>query len=154
MNADYVGAGSKFALEGYTDSLSKEMHPDWNVKFLIIQLGSLRSSFVSKREMGQRHPAYLDPGCPYNQLEAYTSSENASIDWGKPENYAKVVFDAVQQRGDKGLPLRLPLGADAYNVIHSQVQENLTELEEWEATSIKPSPNSITGSADFFTSVR
>lgn len=27
---------SKFALEGFTDTVAKEMHPDWNIKYTII----------------------------------------------------------------------------------------------------------------------
>lgn len=30
---------SKFAVEGFTESFAKEMHPDWNINFLIIEPG-------------------------------------------------------------------------------------------------------------------
>jgi len=68
---------SKFALEGFTESLSKEMHPDWKVKFLIIEPGGVKTNFAGpSMKFSARHPAYRDPGCPFSQVMVYMSNES------------------------------------------------------------------------------
>lgn len=89
------------------------------------------SSFVQ----GARHPAYLDPGCPYNQLAAYMADPKSKDGWADPAVVARVVVDTVVRQGDKALPLRLPLGNDSWGMIKAENMAVDKELEEWKDVS-------------------
>ncbi|KAJ5614485.1 NAD(P)-binding protein [Penicillium herquei] len=53
---------SKFALEGFTKSVAKELRPEWNIHFLIASPGGMRTNFAqSSLNSPPRHPAYDSP---------------------------------------------------------------------------------------------
>jgi hypothetical protein len=68
------------------------------------------------------HPAYTDPSCPTNQLRAYFSAINSA----NPDRVANVIIEA-SSRSDSSL--RLPLGADAWEMIKTKVENLRKELD-------------------------
>ena len=131
---------SKFALEGYTESLAKEVHPDWNIKFLIVELGGVKTNYIAGLHHGPSHPAYQDPSCPYNQLKAYIADESVAEQWADPAACARAMFDIASSRNRTSIPRRLILGADAVQMLETEIQESLKELEAWKAVSQSCSP--------------
>ncbi|EXJ91626.1 hypothetical protein A1O3_00176 [Capronia epimyces CBS 606.96] len=126
----------KFALEGYTEALAKEMHPDWNIKFLIIQLGSFKTKFADNIHLVARHPAYRDPKCGYNQLAAYFENQaESSKHWTDPAACAKVLYEVASTRNQSPLPVRLSLGADAHSLIQLELEKALREHEDWKSVA-------------------
>lgn len=124
---------SKFALEGFTEAVAKEMHPDWNIRFLILEPGGVKTEYAgSSMVHTARHPAYTEPGCPINQLLAYLSDPNLMGNFADPKAIAKVTFDTVVKGN---MPQRLPMGSDSWGMIKADVQQMDKEMDSWKAVS-------------------
>lgn len=78
--------------------------------------------------MAESHPAYADPSYPTNQLFGYIQTESARALWAEPTALAGAMFEIVN-RG-KQIPIRVPLGADAWSMISKDVEDTKKELEE------------------------
>ncbi|KIX99469.1 uncharacterized protein Z520_05045 [Fonsecaea multimorphosa CBS 102226] len=122
---------SKFALEGFTDSLAKEMHPDWNIKFTIIELGAVATNFPQNMVLPPRHPAYEDPACGYNALRAYLTSAANAVQWNDAAVSAQVLHELASRRNDTTPPLRLALGADSWAAVKAELEGIMREHESW-----------------------
>jgi NAD(P)-dependent dehydrogenase (short-subunit alcohol dehydrogenase family) len=132
---------SKFALEGFTKSVAREVNPKWNIKFLILSPGGVKTSFVSNMKYVPRHPAYADdPESPLNGLIKYISSSANEESWASPEVCAAVLFDAVVGQNERPLPRRLNLGAETLPIMRADVKDYLKEMDEWEKETLKVSP--------------
>ncbi len=141
-------------MEGYTEALAKEMLPAWNIKFLIIDLGSVKTNFIGGLKLAPRHPACLDPNCPYNLLLSYMTDPANRRHWSEADVCARVLYDVATNRLQKPPPLRLALGADAYSVIKSSMEATLKEHEEWKAVSESISHPDNVGATDAMLSMR
>lgn len=131
---------SKFALEGFTEAFSKEMAPDWNINFLILEPGGVKSNFgTSSLKQIKPHPAYTDPKYPTRQIEKFMLEGDMDKQTSDPERVVEVVFDVVTGKtkgsDDGKLPLRLPLGVDGYAWIKGTLQARLADLETWKDVS-------------------
>ena len=109
------------------------MHPDWNIKFLILEPGGVKTEFAgSNLVLSDRHLAYMDPKCPYNEIsELLSSSELKSKAWADAQDTAKVIFSLVINRDGRSWPLRLPLGADAVDLIQKDIVDFRKDMSEW-----------------------
>jgi hypothetical protein len=81
------------------------------------------------------HPAYADPSSPTRRLEAFMTQGDGRQHVAEPEVVAKVVFDIITKRGETPLPLRLPLGVDAYNLILAKNRNAQKTVEAWEGVT-------------------
>ncbi|KAK2757577.1 hypothetical protein FQN54_004546 [Arachnomyces sp. PD_36] len=130
-------SSSKFAIEGFTESLSKELHPDWNIKVLIAEPGAIGSTSFTKNLVSPRdiHPAYKQPGGPTLKVREWLASP--TLEDGFPSNtaMAATLFDAVTKGG---LPLRLPLGQDSWEAIEKSVSQTVEDLERFRDVSERP----------------
>ncbi|KAI0643337.1 hypothetical protein C8Q79DRAFT_1012629 [Trametes meyenii] len=62
-------AATKHALEGWSEALSKEVDPAWNIKVTIIEPGSFKTSVLDKNMIVvPQHPAYADPELPVRKF--------------------------------------------------------------------------------------
>ncbi|KAJ9604758.1 hypothetical protein H2200_010872 [Cladophialophora chaetospira] len=125
---------SKFAVEGFTDALAKEMNPAWNIQFTIIDLGAVLTNFIPNMNQAPRHPAYEDPACGYNVLRAYMTMANAA-QWSDPAVCAKVLHELGSNRKKVKLPVHLALGADAWGVVKTELEGIAKEHEAWKAVA-------------------
>ena len=126
---------SKFALEGFTEGLSKEMHPDWNIRFLIVEPGGVRTNFAKNIESLPRHPAYQDPACAFTQLEKYMNTPGVSDLWADPDVVARIMYDVIASRNKRSLPMRLALGSDCYSILEAEAKKSLQEIQDWQSVS-------------------
>jgi hypothetical protein len=111
------------------------MHPDWNINFLILEPGAMKTSFAtSSMASFPPHPAYIDPSMPTRQLEAWFAT-NFDAQVAEPEDTVDVVFDVVVRQGERKMPLRLPLGGDAWGMIKGKLGEMEHEMAEWKDVS-------------------
>lgn len=84
------------------------------------------------------HPAYADPAMPSRKLEVFVN-KGLSMGMGlEPAMVAKAMYD-VASRGEK-VPLRLPLGSTAVNMMRMALQEKLKALDEAESFAAVESP--------------
>lgn len=133
---------SKFALEGFTESVSKEMFPEWNIRFMLLEPGGVKTQFVTNLKISNRHPAYLDPKGPTNQLLAYIQTPGVDDQWGNPVLVVKAVVKVVAS-GD--IPFRLPMGSDAWGMVKAEIENLDKELEKWKALSESSSGPELEG---------
>lgn len=81
-----------------------------------------------------RHSAYADPNYPTNALLGYMSVEENRSSWAAPGAIARALYGLVS-RGQR-IPIRVPLGADAYGMISMDVESTQKDLEELREISL------------------
>ncbi|WP_083612218.1 oxidoreductase [Paenibacillus sp. P32E] len=111
---------TKFALEGFSESLSQEVKP-LGINISLVEPGDFNTDFASRSATEN-----------VNIIEAYQATAGENIKSlrklsghqpGDPNKAAKVIYDLVN-RGD--VPLRILLGSDAYQ----RAMEKLTGMQK------------------------
>ncbi|KAL2136514.1 hypothetical protein VTI74DRAFT_3339 [Chaetomium olivicolor] len=124
----YYHAG-KFAVEGFTESVAREVHPDWNISFCVIEPSGVKTNFEGHSKARTKpYPAYAAPDMPARKLEAYV---NMGIKSGAGMMEAAAVAEAIYNIAGRGkrVPLRLPLGAVAWKMGKAKFESLLQEFE-------------------------
>lgn len=120
---------SKAALEAYTDTISQEVDPAWNTRFLILEPGGTKSDYAGKTLSDwTKHDAYDNPDLFLNQMFKAMTGPNFEDHMAPAEAVAKLAFDVAQL---EKIPLRLPTGKDAYQILLDKDSQKLAELKEW-----------------------
>lgn len=154
---------SKFAMEGWTEAIAKELPPEWNsmlnaclspvrfhptdsfantttthvVHLCNIEPGGVKTNYATtslKSMAAGRHPAYADPKYPTNALLGYMSKEENRRSWADPDAIATAIYLLVS-RGQR-IPIRVPLGADAYGMITMDLEDIKKDLDEFKDISL------------------
>ncbi|KAK0641723.1 short-chain dehydrogenase/reductase-like protein SDR [Cercophora newfieldiana] len=126
---------SKFAVEGFTESVSKEVLPKWNIHFCLIEPGGVKTGYVDKgMVMIPNHPAYGDDS-PTRVLERYIKDPEMSKSWADAGKVAETMWEVVNEGGD--IPLRVPLGPDAWAGLMAENEQQRKELEAGKERAIK-----------------
>ncbi|KAF9690671.1 hypothetical protein EKO04_011471 [Ascochyta lentis] len=120
---------SKHAVEGWTESVAKEMDQDWGISFCIVEPAAVKTNFEghSKKNTAP-HPAYADPKMPARLLQKYVDAGLKQGVGMEPADVGRVLYE-VASRGEK-VPLHLPLSMNAVGLIKGAFEEKLKELEE------------------------
>ncbi|KAJ6622705.1 hypothetical protein B0H10DRAFT_2162707 [Mycena sp. CBHHK59/15] len=134
---------SKFALEGFTQSLVREMLPEWNIRGLIIEPGGFESEWVKGSMQTFPAPAAYGPTSPSGLVRAVVDPANMDA-LGVAARMARAI---IRMAGEKTLPLRLPLGSESWAIVRAQAQRTLRETEEWEAVSHSTNRDGVDGAA-------
>lgn len=125
-------SASKFALEGLSESLSKELDPAWNIKVTIIEPGPFRTKLVTENtKILPQLPAYADPKSPSSQLRAYFSQEEDPTDGDADK--AVVAMEKLVHIDNP--PLRLPLHRMTVASIKEKMQNILEDVQAYESWS-------------------
>ncbi|KAL8377961.1 hypothetical protein RB595_008581 [Gaeumannomyces hyphopodioides] len=130
---------AKFALEGYTESVAKEMLPEWNIHFCIIEPGGVKTQFGANIDNGSRHQAYERPDAPGRKIEALLADLNLPEMLAKPDAVARAMLKVVVDAGSGAhgrIPIRLPLGVDAYGVVKTSLEDVGRDLEEFKELTL------------------
>ncbi len=121
-------AASKFALEGLSESLAREIEP-FNLKVTIVEPGAFKTDFLSDRSIKIAAPSDAYPEIEqainrYNSLHGQQS--------GDPARAAQAIVDLTDEENP---PLRLVLGPDAYERITTKIARLTDELSKYEKVS-------------------
>jgi NAD(P)-dependent dehydrogenase (short-subunit alcohol dehydrogenase family) len=109
-------AATKFALEGLSEALSKEVAP-FGIKVLIVEPGPFRTDWGGRSLKTPKRPieAYAETAIARrNQIQAYSGQQP-----GDPVRGAEAIIATVEQSDP---PLRLPLGNFAYDVMGAEIE--------------------------------
>ncbi|KAL3462047.1 hypothetical protein BJX64DRAFT_149594 [Aspergillus heterothallicus] len=132
---------SKFALEGFTEAVAKEMDPSWNIQFLIAVPGGVRTNFAATSVKAiPRHPAYDTPSSPLTQILNYLSQPSAQDTWSDPDVCARLLVDTVTNQKERPMPTRLLMGAETIPLLESDMEGTLAEIRKWRAATESCSP--------------
>ena len=109
------------------------IHP---VHLTNIEPGGVKTNYAtsSLKPMAKRHPAYSDPSTPTNQLLGYMQSGQGRSMWTEPSALAAAIYHVVG-RG-KRIPIRVPLGADAWGLIAQDIEGIKKDLDELKDVSL------------------
>jgi NAD(P)-dependent dehydrogenase (short-subunit alcohol dehydrogenase family) len=126
--------GSKGLLEGLVPNLALEIAP-FGIRTSILTFGNFRTELMAEGNIKYRAPNPLPVYDELNKIiQAGCAAQNQSQP-GDPKKACEVVIEAVKGEGrcaNKELPLRLPVGADAFDIIKSSCQERISLCKEWD----------------------
>ncbi|KAH6867409.1 short-chain dehydrogenase [Thelonectria olida] len=128
---------SKFAVEGFIESVSKEVRPEWNIHFCLIEPGGVKTNYATSMKTVPPLPAYAAPDTPARMLEAYVANPESSKAWAEASAVAETMFGVVS--GGQDIPLRVPLGSDSWSVLKAQQEQAGKDLEKVKELSLSVS---------------
>ncbi|TFK33037.1 NAD-P-binding protein [Crucibulum laeve] len=120
-------SAAKFALEGFTESLVKEMDPEWNIKVTIIEPGPFLTGIKGNACITPAHPAY--PPLPNGQ----TRLDPLKIALNGNKDKAVEVFLKIATAPDP--PLRLPIHKHAIAFVRKKAASLLADADKSEVWS-------------------
>ena len=125
---------SKHAVEGWTESVAKEVSQEWGISFCIVEPAAVKTNFEghSKKRI-EPHLAYADPKMPARMLQKYVDAGLKQGVGMEPGDVARVLYE-VASKGDK-VPLHLPLSMNAFGLIKGAFEEKLKALEAFKEVS-------------------
>lgn len=130
---------SKFALEGFAESAAKELKPEWGIHVCNVEPGGVQTRYAtsSLKLLEPRHPAYA--GGATDAMLGFIGNREAHKVFARPESVAVAVCEIVGGGGGEGrrrrIPMRVPLGSDAYGLIRQKIERQLQDMEEFKELS-------------------
>jgi NAD(P)-dependent dehydrogenase (short-subunit alcohol dehydrogenase family) len=121
---------SKWAISGVTEALKPEVAP-FGIEVTVVEPGYFRTGFLNagaKVQSQIRLKEYDETAA--GQIRA-VFEERAAKQQGDIEKGCKVIVDVLTKASGKEVPLRLPLGPDAYETIKAKCDSTKELLEEW-----------------------
>ncbi|KAK4233339.1 hypothetical protein C8A03DRAFT_19575 [Achaetomium macrosporum] len=141
---------AKFAVEGFTESVAREVRPEWNIHFCLVEPGGVRTGFTGHRmQRIEVHPAYAAPDTPARLLDKYIDDPEASKNFADVDDVTKAIFSIVAS--GKEIPLRVPIGPDAWGVLKMENDKNGKALDDWKEFAISAGKAGQLESLDFLT---
>ncbi|GAB2442809.1 SDR family NAD(P)-dependent oxidoreductase [Nocardia tengchongensis] len=114
---------SKFALEGWSESLAAEVAP-FGVRVLLVEPSRFRTAFNAGLEFSAVSDSYRDTLAP---LRADMAGADG-VQEGDPVRAAGII---VRLAHSEHVPLRLPLGSEAVERLSGVYRRGLAEVERW-----------------------
>ncbi|MFH9662446.1 SDR family oxidoreductase [Streptomyces sp. NPDC017248] len=113
----------KWGLEGFTESVSREV-ADFNIHLTLVEPGATRTGFASALHYTTETAAYRDNAV--GRTRRHLEAADDSVFTGDPAKLAAAIYDTTRHPNP---PLRLPLGSDTYDAVHTALTRRLTALE-------------------------
>ena len=126
-----VYCGTKFAVEGLSESLAAEVAP-FGIQVSVVAPGYFRTEFLNDSSLN----------LPQNPIPAYTTireSEAAhteQIQGNQPGDPVKAAAAIIRIAGTENAPLHLLLGPDAYAIAEKKMADLKREMEAWKELSL------------------
>jgi NAD(P)-dependent dehydrogenase (short-subunit alcohol dehydrogenase family) len=115
---------SKWAIEGFFDSLGQEVAP-FGIQVCLVEPGGARTDFAGRSlTMAPASEAYADTPVAFVRSMATTRQPSAIP--GDVGKMARAMIDAADA---PATPRRLLLGSDAYQLVHAALAERLAFVE-------------------------
>jgi NAD(P)-dependent dehydrogenase (short-subunit alcohol dehydrogenase family) len=122
-------AAAKFGVEGFSESLAKEVGP-LGIKVTILEPGGFRTDFAgSSTELREGRPEY-------DSTVGATVRFQRGYDGKQPGDPAKAAAALLHVASLSDPPLRLLLGTDSYNAAEQSALQRLESDRQWKNLSI------------------
>ncbi|MBI4782813.1 MAG: SDR family NAD(P)-dependent oxidoreductase [Oscillatoriophycideae cyanobacterium NC_groundwater_1537_Pr4_S-0.65um_50_18] len=122
--------GAKFALEGTSEALAKEVEP-FGIKVTLIEPGAFRTDFNGRSlAVAER------------SIDVYAAMSDTALQWfkemdgqqpGDPAKAAQAIIQAVESSHP---PMRLALGTDAMSLIQEKLESVKTDMDTWQPVTV------------------
>jgi NAD(P)-dependent dehydrogenase (short-subunit alcohol dehydrogenase family) len=122
--------GAKFALEGASEALSKEVE-SFGIKVTLIEPGAFRTDFNGRSLIAAEQ-----------SIDAYATVSGALLQWfkemdgqqpGDPAKAAQAIIQAVESPHP---PMRLALGSDAMSLLQEKLEWVKSDLDAWQQVTL------------------
>jgi NAD(P)-dependent dehydrogenase (short-subunit alcohol dehydrogenase family) len=124
-------SASKFAVEGYSESLAKEVK-QFGICVTIIEPGGFRSDFAGPSLVMEKSKLVEE----YAQVAARVELYSANRHGKQPNDPEKFGLALCRLVNTPDPPIRLPLGEDALTAIREETQAVAEEIERWAELSV------------------
>lgn len=121
--------GSKFALEGISDTLNKELAP-FNIFVTAVAPGSFRTDWAG-RSMQRTPRSISDYDATFDPVRK-AREEKSGLQLGDPQKAARAMMTIITSPNP---PAQLLLGSDALALVRDKLQRTAESIEQWEALS-------------------
>lgn len=121
--------GSKFALEGISDTLSKELQP-FNIFVTAVAPGSFRTDWAG-RSMQRTPRSIADYDASFDPVRK-AREEKSGKQLGNPQKAAQAMLQVIASPTP---PAHLLLGSDALSLVRDELSRAASEIDQWEALS-------------------
>lgn len=117
---------SKFAVEGFTESLRQEL-AEFNIDVILIEPGAIRSSFIDNSKNAKN---YNPQDSPYSNMiqKVFEGFESVMGDSSSPRDVAETILNAVNTSTPN---MRYPVGKDAEYALKVRAKLSDKEMEKW-----------------------
>ena len=122
-------SGSKFALEGISESLAQEV-AQFGIKVTAMALGSFRTDWAG-RSMVRANRSIADYDALFDPIRKAREAKSGR-QGGDPARAAQVLLEMV---GADSAPQRLVLGSDALHLVRRKLDAFGVELDQWTAVT-------------------
>lgn len=124
-------SATKFALEGVSDALRREVEP-LGIRVLMVEPGAFRTDFAGRSLVGTANPIadYAETAGPRRK----ENDRSHGTQPGDPARAAQVLIEVIQ---GETMPARLLLGSDAVRIVGGEVETQLREIDAWKAVSAR-----------------
>lgn len=126
-------SASKFAVEGFSESLAKELKP-FGIKVTMVEPGGFRTDFAGG-SLARAQRVIEDYAATSGRTRDYMAARNGQQP-GDPARLGEALCRIVAEADP---PLRLPLGADALAPFLEKLQTTTVEAERWREVSLSTS---------------
>ncbi len=123
-------SATKFALEGLSDALRREVAP-LGIKVLIVEPGAFRTDFAGRSLQGVAN-VISDYAATVGSRRKENDKTHGTQP-GDPDRAARVLIETVE---GSILPVRLLLGSDAIKIVGAEVEAQRTEISDLKAVSM------------------
>jgi NAD(P)-dependent dehydrogenase (short-subunit alcohol dehydrogenase family) len=121
--------GSKFALEGISDTLSKELAP-FNISVTAVAPGSFRTDWAG-RSMQRTPRSISDYDASFDPVRK-AREEKSGHQLGDPQKAARAMLTIIASPSP---PAHLLLGSDALALVRENLHRTAESIEQWETLS-------------------
>jgi NAD(P)-dependent dehydrogenase (short-subunit alcohol dehydrogenase family) len=119
-------------LEGFTESLNKELVPSWNIKAMIIEPGGFDTRWKGDLHEHPQPPAYSAPDTPTSQWRAMHASGPTT--GGSPERAATALIK-LSHVPARELPTRIQFGTDSWAAVKAKAEATARDAVKWSEVS-------------------
>jgi NAD(P)-dependent dehydrogenase (short-subunit alcohol dehydrogenase family) len=123
-------SASKFAVEGMSDGLRKELLP-FGIRVTVVERGGFRTDFAG-RSLRQSRETIAD----YAETAGKRRKENITTDGRQPGDPVRAAAAIIKVVETTSTPFRLVLGRFAVTRIREELTRQMHEIDEWEETAV------------------
>ncbi|GAM82115.1 hypothetical protein ANO11243_000940 [Dothideomycetidae sp. 11243] len=123
-----IYCASKWAVEGFTEALSHEIKPEWNIHVQCVEPGGFRTDWSGRSmQFGEvKNPAY-------SHMDAKANAEKRNgTQAGDPPKGAAAMYELATMSDP---PLRCVIGTDAYAAMQSKLETYGESVKKYEKLS-------------------